>query len=72
MVRARLDSDRRAGKISSAVDPTATAVVLTSMVERSIAVVFSADTGISDDVLADSLGRAIWLVVYGDAPRATP
>ncbi|CCF63290.1 TetR/AcrR family transcriptional regulator [Nocardia cyriacigeorgica] len=72
MVRARLDTDRAAGKIDQSIDPAATALVLTSMVERSIAVAFSADTCISDDVLADTLGRAIWLVVYGDAPGATP
>ncbi|MEV0294754.1 hypothetical protein [Nocardia sp. NPDC050710] len=69
MVRARLDSDRTAGRVSPDLDPPATALVLTSMVERTIAVAFSANTGISDQELAEALGRAIWLIVYGDAPQ---
>ncbi|WP_280334533.1 TetR/AcrR family transcriptional regulator [Nocardia wallacei] len=72
MVRARLESDRAAGRVGADLDPAATAVVLTSMVERSITVAFSADTGIGDTELARALGRAIWLVVYGDAPDAGP
>ncbi|WP_024805525.1 TetR/AcrR family transcriptional regulator [Nocardia sp. BMG51109] len=68
MVRARLEADREAGRISADVDPAATALVLTSMVERAITTAFSADTGIGDHALATTLGRAIWLVVYGDAP----
>ncbi|MET8654473.1 MULTISPECIES: TetR/AcrR family transcriptional regulator [Nocardia] len=69
MVRARLESDRERGLIHASVDPAATAIVLTSMVERSITVAFAPSSGIADDALAAALGRAIWLVVYGDAPR---
>ncbi|MBB5916183.1 AcrR family transcriptional regulator [Nocardia transvalensis] len=72
MVRERLESDRAAGRVSADLDPAATALALTSMVERSITVAFSADigTGLSDGDLAAALGRAIWLVVYGDTPNA--
>ena len=67
-VRARLEADRAAGSLDADLDPTATALVLTSMVERAITVVFSADTGVDDAQLAAALGRSIWLTVYGDAP----
>ncbi|WP_435591563.1 TetR/AcrR family transcriptional regulator [Nocardia sp. bgisy118] len=70
VVRTRLETDRAAGRIDSSVDPTATAVVLTAMVERSITAAFAANSVVTDDALAESLGRAIWLVVYGDAPCA--
>lgn len=69
MVRTRLETDRAAGKVNPAVDPEATAIVLTSMVERAITVTFGAATGVEDDAMAEALGRAIWLTVYGDAPR---
>ncbi|WP_054811407.1 TetR/AcrR family transcriptional regulator [Nocardia arizonensis] len=72
MVRRRLEADRDRGAIGSAVDPAATAIVLTAMVERSITVVFSetdAESAIADEALAAAIGRAIWLVVYGDAPE---
>ncbi|MGW5573662.1 TetR/AcrR family transcriptional regulator [Nocardia thailandica] len=69
LIRARLTADQAAGRVAPALDPRATALVLTSMVERTIAVSFSADTGVTDEELAASLGRAIWLVVYGDAPH---
>lgn len=68
MVRTRLDADRAAGRISAAIDPAATAIVLTSMVERSITVTFGAPTGVGDEALAEALGRGIWFTVYGDAP----
>ncbi|WP_236573666.1 TetR/AcrR family transcriptional regulator [Nocardia caishijiensis] len=67
LVRARLDAERAAGRVATNLDPSTTALVLTSMVERTLTVAFATDTGISDDDLAASLGRAIWLVVYGDA-----
>ncbi|MGV9817072.1 hypothetical protein [Nocardia xishanensis] len=44
--------------------------MLTAMVERSITAAFAANSVGTDDALAESLGRAIWLVVYGDAPDA--
>lgn len=70
MVRARLDADRAAGRVRPDLDPPATALVLTSMVERTITVQFSAPTGLHDEQLAEALGQAIWLIVYGDAlPR---
>lgn len=71
LVRRRLEADRERGEIGSAVDPVATAIVLTAMVERSITVVFAdvdAGAAVGDENLAAALGRAIWLVVYGDAP----
>ncbi|WP_278262402.1 TetR/AcrR family transcriptional regulator [Nocardia sp. AG03] len=68
--RARLDAERAAGRVATGPDSAATALVLTSMVERTIAAAFSADTGIDDEDLAVALGRAIWLVVYGDADTA--
>ncbi|WP_067805551.1 TetR/AcrR family transcriptional regulator [Nocardia beijingensis] len=70
VVRSRLEKDRAEGRISPAIDPQATAVVLTSMVERSIAASFSSGSGVTDDALAEALGRAIWLTVYGDAPSS--
>lgn len=69
LVCARLESEQQAGHIDSSIDVMSTAVVLTSMVERSITVAFMADSPIDDERLARSLGRAIWLVVYGDAAR---
>lgn len=69
LIRARLTADQAAGHIATTLEPRATALVLTAMVERTIAVAFSVETGVSDEELAESLGRAIWLVVYGDAPR---
>jgi len=68
IVRARLESEREAGRVDPGIDPAATAVVLTSMVERSIATAFATDSGPDDEAMAGALGRAIWLVVYGDAP----
>lgn len=68
IVRARLASERDAGRVDPGVDPAATAVVLTSMVERSIATAFARDSGPDDEAMAKALGRAIWLIVYGDAP----
>lgn len=70
VVRTRLEADRAAGRIDPAVDSTATALVLTAMVERSITAAFAANSVVTDAALAESLGRAIWLVVYGDAPEA--
>ncbi|MFE3542626.1 TetR/AcrR family transcriptional regulator [Nocardia sp. NPDC059177] len=67
LVHARLEAERAAGRVAAHLDSAATALVLTSMVERTLTVAFSADTGIGDEELAASLGRAIWLVVYGDA-----
>ncbi|KQY32599.1 MULTISPECIES: TetR/AcrR family transcriptional regulator [Nocardia] len=68
LVRARLEAEQREGHIAQRLDPRATALVLTSMVERTISVAFAVETGIGEEELADSLGRAIWLVIYGDAP----
>ncbi|WP_280302738.1 TetR/AcrR family transcriptional regulator [Nocardia neocaledoniensis] len=70
LVRARLEAERAAGRVGPRLDPQATALVVTSMVERTISVAFAVDTGIDDEALAESLGRAIWLVIYGDAPPA--
>lgn len=72
LVRARLEAEQAAGHVALGLDPRATALVLTSMVERTIAVAFAAETGIGEEELAASLGRAIWLVVYGDAPPMQP
>ena len=59
---------QRAGTIDANLDVLATAIVLTSMVERSISVGFMSDAPIGDDQLAHALGRAIWLIVYGSGP----
>ncbi|MCX5045481.1 TetR/AcrR family transcriptional regulator [Aldersonia sp. NBC_00410] len=64
LVRRRLRELQSSGRISKDVDVHATAVVLTSMVERTIATRHR----ISDGRLAEALGRAIWLTIYGDAP----
>lgn len=40
------------------------------MVERSITAAFAAKSVVTDPALAEFLGRASWLVVYGDAPGA--
>ncbi len=76
IVRLRLEADRDRGRVDPGLDPAATAIVLTAMVERSVTVVFAVDSDsaeeldaeVADAALATSLGRAIWLVVYGDAP----
>ncbi len=68
LVRHRLEADRAAGRVAPELDPAATALVLAAMVERSISTAFAVRTGISDAELARTLGRSIWLVVYGDAP----
>ncbi|WP_309234775.1 TetR/AcrR family transcriptional regulator [Nocardia sp. XZ_19_385] len=68
LVRERLEADKRTGQVSAELDAAATALVLASMVERTIAVNFSAAAPVADEVLAEALGRAIWLTVYGDAP----
>ncbi|NKX85967.1 TetR/AcrR family transcriptional regulator [Nocardia coubleae] len=67
LVCTRLDTERAAGRVAPRLDPQSTALVLTSMVERTLTVAFASETGITDEELAASLGRAIWLVVYGDA-----
>jgi AcrR family transcriptional regulator len=64
MVRRRLGELQESGRINPDVDVHATAVVVTSMVERVIASRYR----ISDGRLAEALGRAIWLTIYGDAP----
>lgn len=64
LIRTRLGELQSSGRISTEVDVDATAVVLTSMVERTI----STRHRISDSRVAEALGRAIWLTIYGDAP----
>ncbi|MBF6330701.1 TetR/AcrR family transcriptional regulator [Nocardia transvalensis] len=66
MVRERLVAERAAGRVSNEVDPTTTAFVLIAMVEKSIRE-YTRVPGITDELLAETLGRAIWLTVYGDA-----
>ncbi|WP_026342739.1 TetR/AcrR family transcriptional regulator [Nocardia sp. BMG111209] len=61
----RLAAEQRSGNIDGRFDVTGTAIVLTSMVERTISVACSGQSLVDDQVLAESLGRAIWLVVYG-------
>ena len=69
MVGARLDELIEAGEVSPAIDAASTAAVLTWMVERSIAqrVLENPDPG-GDAEFAATLGRAIWLTTFGDAP----
>lgn len=68
VVTARLAAERAAGSVAPQLDPRSTAVILTAMVERTTAYAVAGETGIDDADLAEGLGRAIWLVVYGDAP----
>jgi TetR/AcrR family transcriptional regulator, ethionamide resistance regulator len=63
----RLAAEQRSGHIDAHFDVTGTALVLTSMVERTITVACAGQSLVDDHVLAESLGRAIWLVVYGEA-----
>ncbi len=65
----RLVAEQRRGRVDRHCDVTATAIVLTSMVERSIATTLGEEPSIDDDQLARALGRAIWLIVYGDPDR---
>jgi AcrR family transcriptional regulator len=65
----RLRTEQRRGRVDRDCDVVATAIVLTSMVERSIAAALGDEPAIDDDQLARALGRAIWLVVYGDPDR---
>ncbi|WP_067895634.1 TetR/AcrR family transcriptional regulator [Nocardia vaccinii] len=66
----RLVQEKERGRIDASIDPASTAIVLTAMVERSIQYAFFATPAPDDDVLARTLGRTIWLTVYGE--RATP
>jgi AcrR family transcriptional regulator len=69
VVRNRLDELALAGEVSPAIGTATTASVLTWMVERSIAQhVLEDPDGSGDAELAETLGRAIWLVTFGDAP----
>lgn len=66
----RLIREQERGRIDASIDPVTTAIVLTAMVERSIQYAFLADPAPDDDQLARTLGRTIWLTVYGE--RTTP
>ncbi|MGV9661942.1 TetR/AcrR family transcriptional regulator [Nocardia niigatensis] len=68
LVCARLQADRAAAHIPARVDIPSTAIVLTCMVERSIDFLLG-PAPVDDEQMARSLGRAIWLTVYGDAPH---
>ncbi|MGI8330131.1 hypothetical protein ACRYCC_09195 [Actinomadura scrupuli] len=48
-------------------DTTTTAQVLTWMVERTISAHCRQDEGPGDEAIARTLGRSIWLTIYGDA-----
>lgn len=61
----RLDAEQRDGRIDTPLDVNGTAILLTSMVERSITTAFIDQSLIDDEELAQALGRAICLVVYG-------
>ncbi|MEU0543407.1 TetR/AcrR family transcriptional regulator [Nocardia sp. NPDC005978] len=67
LVCERLHTDQSAGRLPARVDITATAIVLTCMVERSIDFLLGTEA-VTDEQMARSLGRAIWLTTYGDAP----
>ncbi len=68
LTRRRLDDERRAGNVASSLDPATTAALLTWMVERTLSMHCRTDDTTADAQTAVSLGRAIWLTVYGDAP----
>ena len=67
IVEERLRELQAEGNVSAAIDPAATAGVLTLMVERGISLHVRIDQGDGDQRLAEALGRAIWLTTYGDA-----
>ncbi|MEO3788290.1 TetR/AcrR family transcriptional regulator [Actinocorallia sp. B10E7] len=66
LTRERLDEERLAGTVSPGLDSPTTAALLTWMVERTISMHCRDDDTAGDEQLARSLGRAIWLTVYGD------
>jgi TetR/AcrR family transcriptional regulator, ethionamide resistance regulator len=68
IVEERLRELQAEGRVSASLDPSATAGVLTLMVERGISLHVRIDQGDGDLRLAEALGRAIWLTTYGDAP----
>lgn len=65
VVHDQLERDRAAGRIRGDIEPEATAIALTCMVERAIDFTFAAGSPVSDEQLARALGRAIWQTVYG-------
>lgn len=67
LIRQRLDEKRRTGAVSPDLDPPTTAALLTWMVERTISMHCRTDDTAHDARTARSLGRAIWLTVYGDS-----
>lgn len=71
LVRGRLAELRDQGRVNATLDPGPTAAALVWMVERAISQHVLTDDGAGDEDLARTLGRAIWLAVYGDGlPRA--
>jgi AcrR family transcriptional regulator len=71
LTRARLEEERRAGAVGHGLDSPTTAALLTWMVERTISMHCRDDDTGGDEQVARSLGRAIWLTVYGDSPRGS-
>ena len=63
LVRERLECDRVDGHVDPAMDPAATALVLTAMVERFYRTALCGRLTVDDEQLARSLGRAIWSVL---------
>ncbi|WP_344236078.1 hypothetical protein [Actinocorallia libanotica] len=66
-----LDEERRAGTVGPGLDSPTTAALLTWMVERTISMHCRDDDTSGDAQVARSVGRAVWLAVYGDAPSGS-
>ena len=71
LTRRRLDEERWAGTVGPGLDSPTTAALLTWMVERTISMHCRDDDTSGDAQVARSVGRAVWLAVYGDAPSGS-
>ncbi|WP_158891427.1 TetR/AcrR family transcriptional regulator [Amycolatopsis anabasis] len=67
IAQTRLEQLQADGEVSPDLDPATTAYALTWMVERAVFHHFTSHDPAGDHRLAATLGRAIWLTIYGDA-----
>ena len=65
VVVARLILEKDAGTIDPEIEPRETALVLTWSVERALSLHCRHDSGKGDEAITQTLGRMIWLTVYG-------
>lgn len=66
LVRERLERLQADGRVAEGLDPATTADLLTWMVERTLSHHVRFDDGSGDEQVAASLGRAIWVITYGE------